>query len=192
MGSGKYLNRSIEKNGIENFTKEILFVFDNPETMFAKEAELVNEDYLSEGNTYNLKLGGLGGWIYVNSNTDLRQQTSKASSKYSLDRWKYDSDFRNTTIERLVKFQFDSKSGKNQSKKATIKRKQIFPEGTFKNKKHKETSKKLIGLKNSNYFGSKHAFFGTEWITDGIKNMRVKKGTCYPDGFKHGRTPLPK
>ena len=31
LGSGKYLLRAIEKHGVENFTKEILFVFDNPE-----------------------------------------------------------------------------------------------------------------------------------------------------------------
>lgn len=27
MGSGKYLKRAIEKNGLENFTKEILYDF---------------------------------------------------------------------------------------------------------------------------------------------------------------------
>ena len=78
MGSGKYLKRSIEKNGIENFVKEILYVFDNCDEMNAKEAELVNEDYLSEGNTYNLKLGGEGGFDWINNNnTDLRIAKNK-------------------------------------------------------------------------------------------------------------------
>ena len=66
MGSGKYLNYAIRKHGIENFTKEVLFVFTTPEEMYAKEAELVNEDYLAEGNTYNLKVGGFGGFDYLN------------------------------------------------------------------------------------------------------------------------------
>lgn len=71
MGSGKYLKLAIEKHGIENFKKEILFVFDNPEEMYAKEAEIVNADFLAEENTYNLKLGGFGGFDYINKHPEL-------------------------------------------------------------------------------------------------------------------------
>lgn len=56
MGSGKYLKRAQEHHGIENFKREILFVFDTAEEMYAKEAEIVNEHFLAEENTYNLKV----------------------------------------------------------------------------------------------------------------------------------------
>ncbi len=76
MGSGKYLNRAIEKNGKENFVKEILFVFNNAKEMNRKEAELVNEDYLTNENTYNLKLGGEGGWDHQNLNSEIQKRKS--------------------------------------------------------------------------------------------------------------------
>ncbi|CAB4182086.1 grpIintron_endo, group I intron endonuclease [uncultured Caudovirales phage] len=66
MGSGKLLKWAIEKYGIENFSKEILFVFDNEEDMNKKEKELV---VLSE-ETYNLCKGGNGGFGYIN-NSDI-------------------------------------------------------------------------------------------------------------------------
>lgn len=81
MGSGKYLKRSIQKHGIENFEKEILFVFDDAESMFRKEAELVNEDYLSDGNTYNLKIGGEGGFQYINSNQKILTRRNRKIAK---------------------------------------------------------------------------------------------------------------
>jgi group I intron endonuclease len=68
MGSGKYLNHAFQKYGLENFTKEILFIFNNPKDMYAKEAEIVNEEFLAESNTYNLKKGGFGGFDYINEN----------------------------------------------------------------------------------------------------------------------------
>jgi hypothetical protein len=66
MGSGKLLKLAINKHGIENFTKDILFIFDTPEDAFAMEAQLVTDDILEEGLCYNLKCGGEGGFDYIN------------------------------------------------------------------------------------------------------------------------------
>jgi hypothetical protein len=63
MGSGKLIKQAILKNGIENFKKEILFIFDNEIDMNFKEAELV---VISE-DTYNLCAGGHGGFSYINN-----------------------------------------------------------------------------------------------------------------------------
>ncbi len=68
MGSGKYIKRSISIHGVENFFKEILYIFDNSEEMLLKEKELVNREYLNNNLTYNIKLGGNGGFDYINDN----------------------------------------------------------------------------------------------------------------------------
>jgi len=67
MGSGKILLYAQKKYGIENFEKNILYVFDNKDDMLAKEAEIVNEAFVNSKKTYNLKVGGFGGFDYVNS-----------------------------------------------------------------------------------------------------------------------------
>jgi hypothetical protein len=67
MGSGKHLVSAQQKYGIENFKKEILYIFDNAEEMFLKEKEIVNESFVKQKNTYNIKIGGFGGWDHINS-----------------------------------------------------------------------------------------------------------------------------
>ncbi len=65
IGSGKILLQSIEKYGIENFKRENLFIFDNEEDMNLKEEELVDEEFIKRKDTYNIKLGGVGGWDHM-------------------------------------------------------------------------------------------------------------------------------
>lgn len=67
MGSSPYLNAAMQKHGISKFKKEILFDFDNYDDMNSKEAELVNEEFIKRKDTYNVELGGNGGWNAVNS-----------------------------------------------------------------------------------------------------------------------------
>ena len=68
VGSGKLLLKAIEKYGLESFKKEVLHIFDNPNDMFLKEAELVSNEFIQRKDTYNIKEGGHGGWDYVNKN----------------------------------------------------------------------------------------------------------------------------
>ena len=82
LGSGKYLIQSIKKHGPENFVREILFQFDNPKDMYAKEAEIVNENFLMNENTYNLKIGGFGGFDHINKTSTKKQRRIRAKKTY--------------------------------------------------------------------------------------------------------------
>jgi hypothetical protein len=68
MGSGQLIKSAIKKYGIENFTKEILEIFDNEADMFRMEAELVNERFVNESTNYNIRIGGDGGWSHLKDN----------------------------------------------------------------------------------------------------------------------------
>ena len=58
MGSGSNIKKAIKEFGIENFEKIVLFNFNNKDEMLEKEKELVNDEFIKNGDTYNIILGG--------------------------------------------------------------------------------------------------------------------------------------
>ncbi|EQA7786724.1 GIY-YIG nuclease family protein [Acinetobacter baumannii] len=83
MGSGTVLKKAIKKYGIENFTKEILKFHPDQKSMYEHEKEIVDANLVLNKKSYNIKLGGQGGFDYVNAtNTKeyIRERNLKASA----------------------------------------------------------------------------------------------------------------
>ena len=80
MGSGKLIKAAIKKHGIENFTKTIVEYFENKESMFLKEKEIITEDFIKRDDTYNLKLGGWGGNPGITGMFSGRNHSDKSKS----------------------------------------------------------------------------------------------------------------
>ena len=130
MGSGKILKRAIEKHGMDNFQKEILFIFDNEQEMNDKEKELVTLHEMS----YNLCPGGKGGFGYINGNglthcSSIADMTeySKLGNTRKTELLKNDEEFRKKYSESISKSKLGEKN----------------PRG-FKNKKHSSETKKQM------------------------------------------------
>lgn len=90
LGSGTAFKLAEEKYGKENFVKEILKIFDTKEEAYALEAELVTEEFIKLPTNYNLKLGGDGGWSFINENrlnVNSSKETSAKISKSQLARF---------------------------------------------------------------------------------------------------------
>ena len=49
---------AVKKYGVKNFKRVILYTFENPEQAYAKEKEIVNEDFIKQESNYNMILGG--------------------------------------------------------------------------------------------------------------------------------------
>jgi len=179
MGSGTVLKRAQEKYGIENFQKEILEVFDNPEDMFNMESELVNEDFVKDDTTYNLKLGGQGGWdsikdwshIHIFSKKDLEKAKKALKYLYENDRCWLEKKNKAFTKSILSYYENGGTNG-------------------FLNKNHTEETKKKIGEYTSiHQKGEGNSQFGTMWIysLEEKRSKKIPKSTNIPKGWLKGR-----
>jgi hypothetical protein len=174
MGSGKHLRRAIEKYGIENFEKEILFQFDNENEMNEKEAELVTEEFCLREYTYNLCPGGKGGWGYINANgltpvNDGSERHRERTRRAGLN-----------TIEKLLE-KFNDADFYNMWRKSLIGRPPT--KGTTGLKFSEETRLRMSSMSS----GAKNSQYGSMWITDGFNNKKIRKEDSIPEGWYKGR-----
>ncbi len=189
MGSGKLVKRAIEKYGIENFKKEILFDFETEEEMNLKEKEIVNEEFLSRDDVYNLMTGGVGdGFSFVNTH---HLNNSKGQNRILWERFRNDKEFRQQHRRKkslIAKKFFEEHPDQ---KEILIKRISRFWNGSFRGKHHSDESKRKIGEANSfNQRGSKNSNYGKHWWkdpNDKSKSMSIKEGDPVPEGWVRGR-----
>jgi hypothetical protein len=86
FGSGSNIKKAVKEFGKENFEKIILYNLDNKEEMLEKEKELVNDEFIKCGDTYNIILGG-GGFntknlVSVKDNSGNTFSTHKTDPRY--------------------------------------------------------------------------------------------------------------
>lgn len=177
MGSGNLIKTAIKKYGIENFSKEILFKFDNEADMNAKEAELVSEEFVKNDTNYNLCPGGNGGWGYINTNGLTYSGITETRKKATLK----GLEVMNLPEKRKIKAA-NAKLGNKRVK-------ELHPDGTFLGKKHSSKSKEMIGKANSlHQKGSNNSNYGNMWITNGNESRVIKRDHTIPEGWYKGRT----
>ena len=183
LGSGTFLKRAIEKYGVENFKREILFIFDNSEAMFAKEAEIVTEEFLAENNTYNLKRGGCGGFDFINSNPDILAKYSGEKRKQT-GNWIKGLQKQKYLLLNDIEYQERYKRKVSEVVKKWHKEKGH----PWVGRKHSDETKLKISQKNStSQLGKKNSQFGTMWITNELSSKKVKVSDPIPIGWRKGR-----
>ena len=177
MGSGRVIKQAIEKYGIENFNKEVLFDYPTYNEALVKEKEIVSKEFLEQSNVYNLRRGGNGGFDYINSkllqNTEANNKARIARISKVSNAWKnkYASseEFRN-------KIRDNYRKGLEKARKQN-------PLGTFKGRHHSEQSKQKIS--DSKKGKQTTSTLGKHWYTNGQVNILTFK--C-PNGYHLGRT----
>ena len=176
MGSGKHLKRSVAKYGIDNFKKEILFVFDNEDDMNLKESEIVNEEFVLREDTYNICVGGQGGFYHINTNKDLIQK--RHLIRDSNLSWKAKTIANGT--KNLISI--------DNRKKSVERLREMFPHGTSGFSGHTHTEETIVKMRKSKNVGHTNSQYGTMWITNGQENKKIKKDVDFiPEGWYKGR-----
>ena len=179
-GSGTYWKRHLNKHGNDVSTEIIGYYTDKEECLnvalkFSKDNDIVKSEEWA-----NLKEESLdGGFDFIHQNNlyspscsfknpGVRTQATEKSKKWI-------EENREEWIKRLkigMKRKFDDpsykKQGKPPAKETTKKRKEIY-----KRIKHQQ--------------GEKNSQFGTVWITNGIKPIKIKKCDIIPEGYRLGR-----
>ena len=84
LGSGKRLVNAVNKYGIDNFEKEILFETNSELEAYTLESQIVTLDFIKRPDTYNIVVGGFG-----------------FSRDYLLEKYKNDPEYKSKIIKHL-------------------------------------------------------------------------------------------
>jgi hypothetical protein len=192
LGSGKHIKRSIEKYGKENFHREILCFTETYSEAFEIEELIVDQDFLDSPTTYNMKLGGRGGFDHIELTPEESQKRasvggSRASAMgLGIHDPKYTED-RILWSKRSIESQRITGTGMFDPINRALGCNAALTETA--REKRKETFSEILHQQ-----GERNSQFGTMWIynLENFESMKINKTDTIPDGFAKGRKLKPK
>lgn len=150
LGSGKLLFRAIKKYGRSVFKREYISIHNSYEEMMNMETILVNEEFISREDTYNICVGGVGG--------NLAEYNRIHNAERNKKRWS------NPGFAEKEKLRF-SELSKKLWNDPEYRAAHSGENNVWYGKHHTDETKKVISLKNSiHQFGSKNSQFGKKWV----------------------------
>ncbi len=174
MGSGKHLKRAINKYGVKEFSKEILFELNSEAEMNEKEAELVTPSFVERSDTYNLCSGGQGGFGHINSNVEFRILKNRKARRRANDAGALEIARHVNTANRR-KYELNPIKCANRTCGEYLE----YLDYQFRSSKYCSNRCKSMGSSNSQY--------GTMWITNGTENRKIRKSELIPENWYRGR-----
>lgn len=198
MGSGKLLRYAFNKYGIENFSKEILFECNSLEELNEKEKEIVNQKFVERDDTYNLKVGGDGGWDFCNDpsngyTSEIRSRNAKESNKRPEVKSKQLSSLKKYYDNLDSEILLDRTRRGQETRNRRIAAGEIHCHQSFLGKHHSEETKQKMrdtfALNKSNV-GSKNSNYGKHWWKDPNDRTKYKSFSDdeeIPEGWVRGK-----
>ena len=185
MGSGKILNYAIEKYGETSFTKEILFDLDDEESMNNMERDLVDEEFVARLDTYNIMIGGSGGFSYVNENRLNVDHPNRENSIENLNNHEKSRE----TLNKLLE---DPEYAREFKQKISNANRLYYSdhEHPWVGRKHLDETKRKIGEANSKHQkGEGNSQYGTMWVynLELKQSKRISNDDPIPKGWIIGR-----
>lgn len=171
MGSGRRLAYAKKKYGIDAFEKIILSKHKTAEEMFAEEKRIVNEAFVNREDVYNLQVGGGGGF------SKWHEENARAFHRAGWQKMMDGKDFSASTKKAWKNNPTKMKTNIETARLASITDKSIA--------KRKSTMQERGHMK-----GEKNSQFGTCWVTNGSKPIKIKKEQLdeyLANGYSRGR-----
>ena len=195
FGSGNLIVAAIKKYGIENFEFKILIDLKSREEMNLLEKMVVTEEFCAREDVYNIKVGGEGGWDYINRNALLKnksthnggQATKKFLQSLSLDEYKLFMYKRSLIFKKTISNQSILQRLETSNKISDgLKKYYKSHQSPRKGAKHSIESRKKMSLAASI---NNRAMVGKIWICNDLthKSKVILKTDPIPDGWRKGR-----
>lgn len=181
MSSSDIIKKAIKKYGKENFVKEILYFCESEYDMFTKEAEIVNEEFICRKDTYNLKIGGIGGFNHYNGTEQHKKSASKGGKIAAQKTNAFIKEQKNNNTEW---WQNRLKSIKEENRK---KAEMGLCDGwkNYSEKEREERREKISQMQK----GSGNSQYGKYWIShpETKEVLRINKDDIIPEGWVRGK-----